>query len=75
MTRPAPTPASKSQRSTANNSGALPPATPVRNSTMRQPYIPSELTSPVRTGALDAYALPSIQLGKRITPRRPDHGN
>ena len=43
--------------------------TPVRNCTMREPYTGAELAASVRPGAMDAYALPSVEMGRRVHTR------
>ncbi|MFD2754258.1 hypothetical protein [Comamonas terrae] len=39
---------------------------PVCNSTTRQPYTGSELRASVRPGSMDAFSLPSVEMGRRI---------
>lgn len=39
---------------------------PMRNSTTREPYTGGELMACVRPGAMDAFKLPSVQMGQLV---------
>lgn len=43
--------------------------TPISNQTSTLPYVPVELAPSIRPGAMDAYALPSLRMGRRVWPR------
>lgn len=78
LQQPAPPVAALAQRRKSERLQIASSATPIRNSTVRrgEPYTCPELAPySTRAGALDAYALPSITMGRRVEPRRPGHGN
>ena len=76
LQQPVPPAAALAARRKSERLEAATRTTPICNSTTTGTYLGAELQPCThRPGAMDAYTLPSITMGRRIDRRRPGNGN